>query len=65
MEEEVKAKVKETKKSQKENSHKLMTALTDITIRNLIKKVNELEIKKDDIVSLFKEAGQFVLVYFK
>jgi hypothetical protein len=33
-------------------------------IRLLIDKVNELSIKKDDIVDLVKEGGQWILLYY-
>lgn len=42
-----------------------MTVLTDTTIRGIIRLANEEEIKKEDIVSLLKEGGQFVLIYFR
>lgn len=42
-----------------------MTALTDITIRGIVRSANEEGIKREDIVSLLKENGQFVLIYFR
>lgn len=42
-----------------------MTALTDTTIRGIVRSANEEGIKRGDIVSLLKENGQFVLIYFK
>lgn len=44
---------------------KKMTAITGVTIRSIIKAANELGITKDVIISLLKENGQYVLVYFK
>ena len=43
----------------------IMTALTATTIRGIVNSANEVGIKREDIVSLLKENGQFVLVYFK
>ena len=42
-----------------------MTALTDTTIRGIVRSANEEGIKRGDIVSLLKENGQFVLIYFR
>lgn len=42
-----------------------MTALTDTTIRGIVRLANEKGIKRGDIVSLLKENGQFVLIYFR
>nr|DAQ46186.1 MAG TPA: hypothetical protein [Crassvirales sp.] len=42
-----------------------MTALTDTTIRGIVRSANEEGIKREDIVSLLKENGQFVLIYFR
>lgn len=43
----------------------IMTAITNTTIRGIVNSANEIGIKREDIVSLLKENGQFVLVYFK
>ena len=43
----------------------IMTALTATTIRGIVNSANEVGIKREDIVSLLKENGQFVLIYFK
>lgn len=45
--------------------HQVMTAMTNDTIRGIVKAANEEGIKREDIVSLLKENGQFVLVYFR
>lgn len=42
-----------------------MTAFAENSIRAIVDKVNELEIKKEDIVSLLKEGNQYFLVYYK
>jgi hypothetical protein len=61
-EKQVKAKTKSLGSSKKTQ---VMTALTATTIRGIVNSANEIGIKKEDIVSLLKENGQFVLVYFK
>lgn len=61
-----KAKMVRTKKNISGTQiHQVMTALTSDTIRGITKSANEEGIKREDIVSLLKENGQFVLVYFK
>lgn len=62
MEEREQVKIPRTKKI---NSSNAMTVLTGVTIRGVVKAANEEGIKKEDIVSLLKENGQFVLIYFK
>lgn len=47
------------------DSSQTMVAIINNTIRGIVKDANELGIKREDIVSLLKENGQFVLVYFK
>lgn len=46
-------------------AHQVMTAMTNDTIRGIVKAANEEGIKREDIVSLLRENGQFVLVYFR
>lgn len=62
MEEIEKAKMTRTNGSE---VHQVMTALTDTTIRGIVRSANEEGIKREDIVSLLKENGQFVLIYFR
>lgn len=45
--------------------HQIMTAFTATTIRDIVKSSNELGIKREDIVSLLRENGQYVLIYYK
>ena len=45
--------------------HQIMTAIVADTIREIVRTSNEEGIKREDIVSLLKENGQFVLVYYK
>ena len=65
MEEIEKAKMTRIKKTNGSEIHQVMTALTDTTIRGIVRSVNEEGIKREDIVSLLKENGQFVLIYFR
>ena len=43
----------------------IMTAITDTTIRGIVRTVNEEGIKREDIVTLLKENGQYTLIYYK
>ena len=54
-----------TKTSGNTNVSQTMTALVSTTIRGIVNSANEAGIKRENIVSLLKENGQFVLVYFK
>ena len=54
-----------TKKDNDLINSQLMTALTDTTIRGIVRSANEEGIKRENIVSLLKENGQFVLIYFR
>ena len=66
MEEIEKNKMVRTKKSSEtETVHQIMTAIAANTIREITKTANEEGIKREDIVSLLKENGQFVLIYYK
>lgn len=42
----------------------IMTAIISPTIRGIINRVNEVGVKKEEIVSLIKEGDQFILVYY-
>lgn len=42
-----------------------MTAFAENSIRAIVEKANELGIKRENIVSLLSERGQYVLVYYK
>ena len=42
-----------------------MEAIYKPTVRGIIQAVNELEIKKEQIVTLIKQGEQYVLVYYK
>lgn len=43
---------------------KVMTALTAPTLRSIVYIANELNIKKEDIVTLTKESNQYILIYY-
>lgn len=57
--------MEEVEKVKKIKTSQSMTALVSTTIRGIVNSANEAGIKREDIVSLLKEGGQFVLVYFK
>lgn len=42
----------------------IMHALTADNLRGIVKKANSLGIKREDIVSLLEERGQYVLIYY-
>lgn len=65
MEEREQVKIPRTKKINSSEARQVMTVLTGVTIRGIVKSANEEGIKKEDIISLLKENGQFVLIYFK
>ena len=66
MEEIEKNKMTRIKKvSETEVVHQIMTAIAANTIREITRAANEEGIRREDIVSLLKENGQFVLVYYK
>lgn len=66
MEEIEKGKMTKTKQvSKTEIVPQIMTALAANTIREIVRCANEVGVKREDIVSLLKENGQFVLVYYK
>ena len=65
MEEIEKTKMARAKKINGSEVHQIMTALTDTTLRGVVRSANEEGIKRKDIVSLLKENGQFVLIYFR
>lgn len=48
-----------------ENKGKWMAVLSGPTIRDIVRRVNDKSINKDDIVTLIKDNGQFILVYYE
>lgn len=49
----------------KDGTHQVMTASAGNTLREIVNTANEEGIKREDIVSLLRDNGQFWLVYFK
>lgn len=43
----------------------LMTAFSELSIRDIVLRANEEKVKRENIVSLLKESGQYILVYYK
>ena len=60
-----KAKMTRTKKTNDSETHQVMTALYNTTLRGIVKDANEEGVKREDVVTLLKENGQFVLIYLK
>lgn len=44
--------------------NQIMHALTADNLRGIVKEANSLGIKREDIVSLLEERGQYVLIYY-
>lgn len=66
MEEIEKSKMTRTKQvSKTEVVPQIMAALAANTIREIVRYANKVGVKREDIVSLLRENGQFVLVYYK
>lgn len=51
-------------KEEKKEESSYMVAVDSPTMRGIIQAVNDLEIKKEQIVSLVKQGEQYVLVYY-
>jgi hypothetical protein len=47
-----------------ENTRKQLTALNTDSIRHLVNIVNELNIKKEDVLKLFYQDGSYYLLYY-
>lgn len=45
-------------------AHKAMNAIAASTIREIVRKANEKEIRQEDVVSLVRDGNQFVLIYY-
>lgn len=48
-----------------EKKQKMIYVISSNTLSKLIKKANEMEISKEDIISLNKSEGEFHLTYYK
>lgn len=53
-----------TKIEKGQEVHQIMHALTADNLRGIVKGANSLGIKREDIVSLLEERGQYVLIYY-
>lgn len=53
-----------TKIEKDQEVHQIMYALTADNLRGIVKEANSLGIKREDIVSLLEERGQYVLIYY-
>lgn len=53
-----------TKIEKGQEVHQIMRALTADNLRGIVKEANSLGIKREDIVSLLEERGQYVLIYY-
>lgn len=47
------------------NTKRYMTVITAGTLREIVSTANDREIRREDVVSLLKDNGQFHLVYFE
>lgn len=47
-----------------ENNEQKLTALSSMTLRGLVQKVNEKGITHKDVVSVMKESENFILLYY-
>lgn len=56
---------KKMAKVKRDGTHQIMTAFAGNTLREIVNTANEEGIKREDIVSLLRDNGQFWLVYFK
>ena len=61
--EEVKV-TKETKEPEKLEIPKIMTAIAALTIRELVNIANEYGIKREDVITIVKDNGQYVLIHY-
>lgn len=66
MEDTEKSKIVKVKKPSKVNIvPQIMTVAAAGTIRGIVRTVNEIGIRREDIVSLIKDTNQYILVYYK
>ena len=56
--------VEEIKESKKLEVPKIMTAIAALTIRELVNIANEYGIKREDVVTIVKDNGQYVLIHY-
>lgn len=53
-----------TKIEKGQEVHQIMHALIADNLRGIVKEANSLGIKRENIVSLLEERGQYVLIYY-
>ena len=61
---EIQEKSKQKTNKNKEETSKIMTAIAATTIRELVTISNKYSIKREDIVTIVKDNGQFVLIHY-
>ena len=54
----------EVKEPKKLEVPKIMTAIAALTIRELVNIANEYGIKREDVVTIVKDNGQYVLIHY-
>ncbi|QWM89850.1 hypothetical protein M1M51_gp091 [uncultured phage cr44_1] len=59
-----KSRMTKTKIEKGQEVHQIMHALIADNLRGIVKEANSLGIKREDIVSLLEERGQYVLIYY-
>ena len=55
---------KEVKEPKKLEVPKIMTAIAALTIRELVNIANEYGIKREDVITIVKDNGQYVLIHY-
>ena len=61
---EIQEKSKQKTNKNKAETSKIMTAIAAPTIRELVTISNKYSIKREDVVTIIKDNGQFVLIYY-
>lgn len=54
----------EVKEPKKLEVPKIMTAIAALTIRELVNIANEYGIKREDVITIVKDNGQYVLIHY-
>ena len=56
--------IKEIEEPKKLEVPKIMTAIAALTIRELVNIANEYGIKREDVITIVKDNGQYVLIHY-
>ena len=56
--------IEEIKEPKKLEVPKIMTAIAALTIRELVNIANEYGIKREDVITIVKDNGQYVLIHY-